>query len=310
MKKIAGLSVLVILLGCLSGCAVRKQTEKLQIVCTIFPAYDWVKSLVGEDEDVSVTLLIDGGTDLHRYQPSAADLIQISACDLLVYVGGPSDQWVKEALESSQNPSRKTLALMDLAPKEETGGEVDRSTADPLTQDEHIWLSITAAQASAAAIEEQLCQLDPAHQAQFQASGAQYQNALSSLQQQYLQAMNTSSRKTLLFADRFPFYYLAKDYHLQYFAAFLGCSTATAADFQAISFLSQKVDELRLPVVLVLEDSDQAIAHTVIANTRAKNQKILVMNAMQTVTPEDIAAGESYLNIMKENLAALTSALH
>ena len=115
--------------------------------------------------------------------------------------------------------------------------------------------------------------------------------------------------KTLVFGDRFPFRYLADDYGLTYYAAFVGCSAETEASFETIAFLAKKVDELKLPVVLTIEGNNHSIAETVVSSTQEKNQQILVMNSLQSVTEKDIADGESYLGIMTENLEVLKEAL-
>ena len=121
--------------------------------------------------------------------------------------------------------------------------------------------------------------------------------------------MKNGQRKTILFADRFPFRYLADDYGLTYYAAFVGCSAETEASFETIAFLAKKVDELKLPVVLTIEGNNHSIAETVVSSTQEKNQQILVMNSLQSVTEKDIADGESYLGIMTENLEVLKEAL-
>ncbi|PWM42747.1 MAG: zinc ABC transporter substrate-binding protein, partial [Clostridiales bacterium] len=107
-----------------------------------------------------------------------------------------------------------------------------------------------------------------------------------------------------------PFRYLADDYGLTYYAAFSGCSAETEASFGTLAFLAGKVDELSLPVVLVIETSDQSVARSVIANTQAKNQEILVMDSLQSVTLSRVNAGETYLGIMEQNCSVLEKALH
>lgn len=133
---------------------------------------------------------------------------------------------------------------------------------------------------------------------------------MKELDNQYKDAVNNGQHMTILFADRFPFRYLADDYGLTYFAAFAGCSAETEASFETIAFLARKVDELQLPVVLTIEGANHAIAETVVSSTQAKNQAILTMNSMQSVTAKDAENGESYLGIMAENLNVLKEALN
>ena len=176
--------------------------------------------------------------------------------------------------------------------------------------DEHVWLSLRNAETITQTIANALCELDPDNAAVYQENAGNYIAQLSDLDAQYEDAVKNGQRTTILFADRFPFRYLADDYGLTYYAAFVGCSAETEASFETIAFLAKKVDELQLPVVLTIEGDNHSIAETVVANTQAKNQSILVMNSLQSVTEKDVENGESYLGIMSENLNVLKEALN
>ncbi|MFI3200554.1 MAG: zinc ABC transporter substrate-binding protein [Eubacteriales bacterium] len=94
---------------------VMNSNEKLNVVTTIFPEYDWTREVLGENiENVNLTMLLDNGVDLHSYQPTVDDIIAISECDLFIYVGGESDYWVEDALKNATNPDMKVLNLMEL----------------------------------------------------------------------------------------------------------------------------------------------------------------------------------------------------
>ena len=136
-----------------------------------------------------------------------------------------------------------------------------------------------------------------------------YIEELAGLDVQYQDTVDTASRKTVLFGDRFPFRYLIDDYNLTYYAAFAGCSAETDASFETITFLAGKLDELNLPAVLTIENSDQKVAKAVIENTNTKDQKILTLNSMQSVTTKDVEEGTTYLSIMENNLQILKEAL-
>ena len=176
--------------------------------------------------------------------------------------------------------------------------------------DEHVWLSLCNAKMICETITDALCALDPAHAVDYRANDVVYEDQLSALDVKYQEVTNNSARRTILFADRFPFRYLADDYSLTYYAAFVGCSAETEASFETIAFLAKKVDELKLPVVLTIEGDNHAIAETVVANTQAKDQKIMTMNSIQSVTANDMEDGVTYLGIMTDNLDVLRAALH
>ena len=489
--------LLLMMLACLTalvfaGTGLAESDRPLQVVCTTFPQYDWARAILGEkDSGVELTLLLDNGVDLHSYQPTAADIAHISACDLFIYVGGESDEWVEEVLSAAQNPSLHTLSLLSCveAREEETvegmqesghhhdadftlediqnrtledfagewvslwprleAGQLDaflhckaeasddpaftvdaarekytavwacdavavtvqgdtisfdygdgkpprvseytcagysakvkddggitvryqfeavsgdgphdvqlndhghepgpaehfhlyfgddgfdaledssthpffvpasltteevleslmeHDSHDEVEYDEHVWLSLRNAQAIVRVICKELCGLNPRYAEAYTQNAEAYLAQLERLDAQYQSVADHAARRTLLFADRFPFRYLTEDYGLEYYAAFSGCSAETEACFQTIAFLAQKVDELDLPVVLVLEGGDQAIARTVTASA-GKAMPIMALHSLQSITAADVQAGVTYLDAMRANLDVLRQAL-
>lgn len=321
MKKILALLLaLWIPAAVLSGCAPQDDSaasNKLNIVTTIFPAYDWVREILGDETDrAEITMLLDSGVDLHSYQPTVDDIVKISDCDLFLYVGGESDGWVDDALKNAPNKERKVIRLLDVlgdsAKAEETVAgmqEEEHDHEEEAEYDEHIWLSLKNAQMLVAAISEALQETDPARKDTYAANAAAYAEKLSALDGEYRAAVDSGKYKTLLFGDRFPFRYLADDYGLDYYAAFPGCSAETEASFETVSFLAGKMDALGLPCVLTIEGTQHKIAETIVQNTAQKNQQVLTMDSMQAVTASDAASGVSYLSIMEKNLSVLKKAL-
>ena len=319
MKKF--IAILMACLFVLSFTTAFAESENtLSIVCTTFPQYDWVRQILGDRvNDVDLTLLLDNGIDLHNYQPTAGDIIRIARCDLFIYTGGESDGWVDDVLATAQNPRMKIVNLLASveAKEEETvegmqeeDHDHDEHAHDEIEYDEHVWLSLRNAETLIETIANTLCELDAANAPAYQENSANYIAQLSELDNQYKDVVANGQRTTILFADRFPFRYLADDYGLTYYAAFAGCSAETEASFETIAFLAQKVDELQLPAVLTIEGANHAIAETVVASTQAKNQVILTMNSIQSVTAKDAQNGESYLGIMADNLNVLKEALN
>lgn len=308
----AALTALTLLLA--SGCDFSSD-GKLHIVCTIFPQYDWVRELTKGAQNVEVTLLEDSGADLHNFQPSAADKVSILNSDLFVYTGGESDDWARTLLENAEKDVRSLdliEALGERALTEEEGieesGEHDHEHEDEV--DEHIWLSVQNAKALVSAIQEELCAVDEGNAALYQSNAASYLAELSALDEAFEKTVSSAKRSVLVFADRYPFRYLAHDYGLTCYAAFSGCSAESEASFATILALVKHVEENALPYVMVLENSTQGIAKQVIDNTKSKDQGILVLNSLQSVTREDIESGSTYLALMKEDLAVLKTALN
>jgi len=326
MKKAISLLLAILLPAlCLLACSPKQPSavseKKIQIVTTIFPEYDWVMNVLGDNSaGAEVTLLLDSGVDLHSFQPAVEDILKISACDLFVYVGGESDGWVSDALQEATNQDMIVINLLDVlgdAVKEEEivegmeaekEGEAEGAEEEP-EYDEHVWLSLKNAARLVSSLREALAAIDPAHAADYERNAAAYIQKLDELDAAYCAAVAESSQKTLLFGDRFPFRYLTEDYGLSYYAAFVGCSAETEASFETIAFLSQKVDELGLHTVLTIEGADQRIARTIVENTQTKDQQILTMDSLQAITAQNVQEGTTYLSVMESNLAVLRAAL-
>ena len=335
MKKITALLLaFFMLVAALAGCGKQNdtnQTDKLSIVTTIFPEYDWVREILGEKADnAEITMLLDNGVDLHSYQPTADDIVKISDCDLFIYVGGESDEWVEDALRNAANRNMKVINLLEVLGdsvkteeivegmqeeeyEHEDAEEHEHEDAEEHEHeeeaDEHVWLSLKNAKMLVRVISKALQELDPDSKDIYAANADAYVKKLSALDAEYQTAVDAASNKTILFGDRFPFRYLVDDYGLRYYAAFVGCSAETEAGFETISFLAKRVDEWKLPCVLTIEGAQHKIAETIVRNTTAKNQRVLTMDSMQSTTSKDVKNGTTYLSVMEKNLSVLKEAL-
>ena len=325
MKRYISALVVAIMMVChLSACgavnaaSAASGDEKIQIVTTIFPEYDWVMNVLGDDPaNAEVTMLLDNGVDLHSYQPTADDILKISACDMFIYVGGESDEWVEDALKEATNKDMVVInlleALGDSVKEEEMVEGMQESEHEheegEVEYDEHVWLSLRNAATLTDIISKELQRIDAANAQIYKNNSDAYIKKLNELDKQYSDAVSASSVKTLLFGDRFPFRYLTDDYGLTYYAAFVGCSAETEASFETITFLAKKVDELSLHAVMTIEGGDHRIAETIVQNTAAKDQQILTMDSMQSTTSKDVENGTTYLSVMEGNLSVLKEAL-
>jgi len=319
MKKITSAFLIFVLLFAFTACGDAPQVNdgKLSVVSTIFPEYDWVMNILGDDaSDAEVTMLLDNGVDLHSFQPTADDIITISTCDLFIYVGGESDKWVEDALKEPVNKDMLVINLMDVlgdSVKEEEiveGMEEEEDEGEEEAEyDEHVWLSIKNAVILVNAIKDALIKLDGDNSDAYASNAEAYIEKLNALYGQYRAVVDSSTNKTLLFGDRFPFRYMTDDYGLDYYAAFAGCSAESEASFETITFLANKVDELGLKSVLTLEGSDGKIAETVVSTAKTEGVSILSMDSMQAVTSKDVSKGASYISIMEKNLQTLSDAL-
>ena len=302
-----------------------EETKKLSIVTTIFPAYDWVKKVVGDNKNVEISFLIDKGVDLHSYQASAADIAKITDSDLFVYVGGESDDWAEDIIK--ENPNLKYINMVDsigeaaLAEElvegmqdeeehenesEEQANEEGEHEEGEEEIDEHVWLSIKNAETIVSAIEAKLAEIDPDNKAEYEKNANDYLAKLDELDKEYKDTLSSIQNKTIIVGDRFPFRYLVNEYGIKYYAAFKGCDAGSEASFETVKFLANKMDELNMSDIFIIDGSKGDLAKTIVDNTKDKNAKVLVLDSMQSTKSSDNA---SYLDIMKKNLEVLKEVL-
>lgn len=311
MKRIISLLLCVALTaGMLCSCSRIARSDELKIVCTTFVQYDFAKNILGSDENL--ILLIDNGADLHGFEPTAEDIVNIATASLFVYGGGVSDNWVTKTLEAASNDGLKTFALMDYveplcADHEHAEHEGHEHHHEENEIDEHVWLSLKNAVVIVEELCDAICGIDPDNAEVYKANAAEYTDKLNKLDADYEAAISDSENNFLLFADRFPFIYLMTDYSLEYHAAFTGCSSETQASTETMKSLIDETREHSLSVILIIDGSDGRVAQQVSDETGAE---IMTLNSCQSVSMKEIEKGVNYLDLMTENLEVIKEALN
>ena len=315
--------MLALALPTLSGCSKgEEEDDKLKIVCTIFPQYDWMRNIVGESDGVELTLLISNGNDMHSYEPSAADIMKIADCDMRVYLGEGIDGWVSEAIERSGREDVKKVALAEcegvtmrnISSASHTHDHDDHDGHDGHDHgalDEHLWLSLKNATVLTEALCDAICELDPENAQSYRDNAARYILALADLRLDFEAAVARAdeSERFMLFCDRFPFVYLLEELGIEYSAAFEGCSADVDADFGTVLRLIEEAEEHEVDFIAMTESSDGALARTVANAIKDREVGLLTLDSMQAVGKKEIDRGHSYLSIMRENLRVLSVAL-
>jgi len=287
-KFIIILSVLL----CFSSCAQnmkQEDTDSLDIVCSVFPAYDWIRALT-ENTNANITLIPSNGTDIHSYQPTVSDIIKIKECDLFVYSGTEEKSWFNDI---------EVKNFVDISETDSHGH-----------RDEHSFLSLSVAAKKVTLISKKLAEISPENEKQYNLNMSSYKEKLQALDEEFRKMTKEAKRDTVLVADRFPFKAMFDDYKINYFAAFEGCSAESEVSFETITTLARNADKLNLKCVLTTEIPDIRIAEAVISNTKSKNLEIFELNSMQAVKEKDISSGITYIDIMKKNLEVLREALN
>lgn len=342
MKRVLIIASLIISIVFVGACGKKITTEnasasndskKIKIVTTIYPEYDWVSNIIkGKEEKFDLSILMTSGVDLHNFQPSAKDILDIGTADLFIYVGGESDKWADGAIRQAANKNLKSINLMELLKDkvkveelkegmeeeehhhdEEEGEEhegEEEHHEEEIEYDEHVWLSLENATIVCADLKNEIVLLDSENASVYENNLTAYLAELKNLNEEYKVVVNGAKRKLLLFGDRFPFRYMFDDYGLNYYAAFKGCAAETEASFKTIKFLADKLGEENLPYVMKIERSDDKIARAVIENSSKKDATIETMYSIQAVSGDDMKNGETYLSYMRKNLEVLKKVLN
>lgn len=317
MKRVLTLGLLLLIgIGMIicGGCGSKSvNDEKIHVITTIFPIYDWTSNIIGENSRIEVELLLDNGVDMHSYQPTVEDIVKIKKCDLFIYVGGESDEWLSTILSESDT-SAVSLSLMDAIGDrileeeikegmsiKETDGESDAEL------DEHIWLSLRNAVMCSRVIEQSVEQFDGQNAEIFRKNCDAYVDRMKKLDAQYVELFENVDLQDIVVADRFPFVYMTSDYGIDYYAAFPGCYADASASFETLFFLANQVTRLGLDTILCTESSDWTIP-AAIDDIATGHQDIMVLDSMQSVSRLDIEDGINYIDIMDNNLQVMYKA--
>ena len=318
-KRLFALLLALTLAAGLCGCADRQKVEdgRLQVVCSVFPYYDFARQIGGDDVDVM--LLVAAGKETHSFEPTPLDVITLSQADVFLYNGGESEAWVDDILSAAGENIAVTLPLMPqvsaLAEEWAEGMEGahdehdhDHEThdSDDIEYDEHVWTSPVLAKALCQAICDALCQADPAHREGYQARLTDYLAQLDGLDAAFREVVEAGHRRLLVFGDRFPLLYFCKEYGLDYRAAFHGCASDTEPSLATLKYLIDKVEDEEIPVVYTIELSSRKVADAIAETTGAK---VLTFHSCQTVSRTEFDGGATYLSLMEQNVEALREGL-
>jgi zinc transport system substrate-binding protein len=305
MKKILGIAAVCVLV--FSACAAQRPDDgRLSVVTTIFPPYDFARAISGGK--ASLTMLLKPGAESHSYEPTPQDIITIGSCDIFIYVGGESDEWVSDVLESVDTSNIRIITLMDCVDVVEEeiveGMEEEEEEEEGIAYDEHVRTSPRNAKLIVQKIADALCAEDGENSELYRANTASYLSELDALDADFRSVAEQIplDRRVLVFGDRFPFRYFVDAYDFKYFAAFPGCSTETECSAATVAFLIDKVADEKIPAVFYIEFSNENIAGAICEATGAAKR---LFHSVHNIRADDFTAGKTYLDIMKQNVVTL-----
>ena len=306
MKKFLSVLTAVVLILCTAACHIQKtehDPNKLSIVATIFPQFDFARQISGDKAEV--TMLIPPGAESHSFEPTVSDITSISECDIFIYTGGESDTWIDSLLKNANNPQMSVISLVDCVDLSEEHNHNEEHNHSHV--DEHVWTSPVNAVKICETICSELQKKDTANSEYYKQNLENYKAELISLDAKFRSVVKNAKHDTFVFADRFPLTHFAHEYGLNHYAAFSGCSEDTEPSANAVATLVDKVREENLSAVLKIELSSDSIAQTIKNETGAK---ILTFYSCHNISKTDFDNGETYLSLMQKNTETLKIALN
>lgn len=317
-KPLTFLVAAVLFLSLLTGCAAetekdvpaaeRAKSDKLQIVATLFPQYDFARQIAGDKAEV--TLLLPPGVESHSYEPTPSDIIKIGQSNLFVYTGKYMEPWSGKIIDGLKDSGSDSYVLdvsqgIDLVKTEDIETEHHDDDAEH-PYDPHIWTDPLIAKQMAAGIRDALCRIDPDNTAYYTENAAKYSEELDELDSEFRAIVSGGKRSEIIFGSRFALYYFAKQYGLSYQAAFDSCSSETEPSAKTIQRLIDKINEEKIPVIYYAEIEDPKVAKSISEYTGAKP---LLFHSCHNVTKEEMESGATYLSLMKQNAENLKEGL-
>lgn len=316
MKKFISITLVLCMMFSLVSCSGSiKKSDSIQIISSVFPSYDFARQITKGVEGVEVSMLITPGTEPHSYDPGVPDMAKIKECDLFIYLGGESDEWVDSLLDTFDENEVNTLKMVDCVENLEAetvegmqGGEhhhhEDENEHHHHESDEHVWTSPLNAVKISEKIKDKLVAVDTVNAEKYEQNFNNYKNQLLSLDSKFRAVLSDST--TLIIADRFPFRYLAEEYGFSYYAAFSGCSTESDPSAATIAFLETKIEQTKTSAVFYTEFSSQKVADTLCEATGVKK---LVLHSCHNVDRSDFENGATYISLMEQNIKNIQEAL-
>lgn len=323
LKKVILVIVLIaiILVGIIAGVVLGKKnktsnnnnTEKIKVTASNFASYDFLRAIIGDNDNIELTFLLGPGKDAHSYDPTAQDLITIQNSDLFIYIGGEMEKWADRVLPTLDTSSTKVICVADdiktIEEQEIDGAEPEEEEDEEKGAfDEHIWTSPDNAITMVNTLEKSMEEIDSSNSSKYKQNAENYIAKIKNVDKQIQEIVDNKKRDRLVFGDKMPMQYFINYYKLQVSAAFSGCSTETEPSSKTIAYLVNKAKEEKTPVILYIELNNGKVANT-IANEVGNGCKAMQIQTLHNVSKTDFDNGETWVSLMERNLDVLKAAL-
>lgn len=309
MKKAMALFVAAAMLFC--GCGVKKQEVKkqgLSIVTTLFPTYDFARTITGGKADI--TLLLTPGKESHSYEPSTGDVIRINESDIFIFTNKYMEPWAEKITSGMENPPLVVNAGKNIILDEEEDHhdheENHHHSGHSHEKEPHIWTSPKMCITMVDNILEAIVSLDADNAQYYTENAAELKKSLSELDEEFREITKSAKNKEIFHGGRFSMYYFAKEYSLDYEAAYDSCSTDTEPSLGKVCSMIDEMREKNIGVVFYEELSNNSVARLIGEETGAKP---MLLHSCHNLTEAEFKEGKTYLDFMRQNAKNLKEAL-
>lgn len=282
--------------------------EDLTIVTTFYPIYDFTKEIVGDEGNVK--LLIPAGTEPHDFEPSAKERAEISDADVFVYNSSDMEFFVdslKDSVDSKQTLMIEAAKGIDRLESQEADEheESEEGHDHAHEYDPHVWLDPVLAIKEVRTIAGELGEKYPDKKEIFTKNADDYIKKLEALDQKYSEELKNATNRTFV-TQHAAFAYLANQYNLEQ-VAISGVSPDQEPTPSRLAELKEFVKKNNIKVIYFEENASSKVAETLSNETGVKLE---VLNPLESLTNEQIKAGENYISVMEKNLEALKESIN
>lgn len=307
-KRVCVMLALILCLTCLYACTNNEKTEneKLTVVATLFPQYDFAREIAGEYADI--TLLLLPGVESHAFEPTPKDIIKINEADVFLYTGEYMESWAHDIIESIESD----VLIVDVSKGisydtlSEHGQEGNENTHYHGNFDPHIWTDPTLAKIMVENIAEAFKKADESNATVYEDNASKYICKLDKFDEDMFKMLTEAKQDTICFGDRFAMHYFAKHYGLNYISAYDSCSEETEPSAKAITDIIDIMKQKEIKAVFYAELTEPTVARTISEET---NAQLLLLHSCHNISKAELESGATYLSLMYQNLENLREGL-
>ncbi len=285
------------------------EDNRISVVATLFPQYDFARIIGGEY--VEVRYLLPTGTEAHSYEPTPQDMVALLSADVFLYTGELMEPWTVNIVSNLEDEDvmivdlSQDISLLTLE-ENDHGDEDDEHDDEEELYDPHYWTDPNMAIIMVNRITESLMGIDPENRDEYQENGDKLKADLEELDDDIREALAKTKSKTILSGGHFAFGYFARQYGLEHMSPYTGFSPNAEPAPQRITALINSINETGAMAIFHEELIDPKVAEVIVEETGVK---MLLLHGAHNISKEELDSGKTYIEIMYDNLENLKEGL-